>query len=51
MEITECQGGRLKTEGMYVYLYTYSWLTLLYDRNEHNIVKQFTPIKKEKKKE
>jgi len=27
-------------------LYSYGWFALLYGRNQHNIVKQFPPIKK-----
>ena len=30
------------------YMYTYSWFTLLYSRNQHNIVKQLSPIKQKK---
>ena len=30
-------------------MYTHSWFTLLYRRNEHNTVNSYTPIKKEKK--
>ena len=26
-------------------VYTYGWFTVLYSRNEHNIVKHYTPIK------
>ena len=33
-------GERLKTEGLY--MYTYGWITLLYGRNQHNIVKQLS---------
>ena len=29
------------------YRYTYGWVTWLYSRNWHNIIKHYTPIKKE----
>ena len=46
-------GGRLKTEGINIYVcmcvcvhtHTYGWFTLLYGRNQHNIVKQLKFLK------
>ena len=39
-------GGRLKREGIYIYIYVYThnydWLTLVYSRDHHNIVKQLS---------
>ena len=45
-------GGRCKREGIWGYLYTYSWFSVLYSRNQHNMVKQLysnKDVKKQKK--
>ena len=38
------RGGRLKRDGIYIYIYIYIYnydrFTLLYGRNQHNIIKQ-----------
>ena len=46
LEGWEGGGGREGQEGediyMYIYIYTYNWYTVLYGRNQHNFVKQFS---------
>ena len=42
-------GARLKRKD--IYIYSYDWFTLWYGRNQHNIVKQLSSIKKNKFKE
>ena len=45
----EALGGRLTGEGMYINRYLW-FIHVVYSRNQHNIVKQFSPQLKIKKK-
>ena len=42
------EGREAQEGGIYIYIYTHThgWLTLLYERNQHNIAKWFSPNQK-----